>query len=163
GGRGRGREPAGRGGGAPSCARKCASGGVRCVPTGKRSSASSGPSWSPNERSCPHLPRIEVPDMSRVTTPIVVPAYNEVRRLPPSLERILEYAEARGCDFEVLVVDDGSTDGTAEAAAAVLARLGERGRVLRNPENLGKGASVRRGMLAARGAGGLFSDAGLPP
>ncbi|HKA28922.1 MAG TPA: dolichyl-phosphate beta-glucosyltransferase [Candidatus Binatia bacterium] len=99
--------------------------------------------------------------MSRVTTSIVVPAYNEVRRLPPSLERILEYAEARGCDFEVLVVDDGSTDGTAEAAAAVLARLGERGRVLRNPENLGKGASVRRGMLAARGARVLFSDADL--
>src|SRR5262249_55990579 len=130
---------------------------VRCVPTGKRSSASSGPSWSPNERSCHHLPRIEVPDMSRVTTSIVVPAYNEVRRLPPSLERILEYAEARGCDFEVLVVDDGST----EAAAAVLARLGERGRVLRNPKNLGKGASVRRGMLAARGARVLFSDADL--
>ena len=99
--------------------------------------------------------------MSRIVTSVVIPAYNEASRLPPSLARVVEYLEARGTCFEVLVVDDGSSDGTAEAAAAVLAPLGERGRVLRNPTNLGKGASVRRGMLAARGARVLFSDADL--
>jgi dolichyl-phosphate beta-glucosyltransferase len=92
---------------------------------------------------------------------IVIPAYNEAERLPPSLRRIITYLETRQVDAELLVVDDGSTDGTAAAAEAVLAALGERGRVLRNPRNLGKGASVRLGMMVARGTRVLFSDADL--
>jgi dolichyl-phosphate beta-glucosyltransferase len=99
--------------------------------------------------------------MSSPQLSVVIPAYNEFVRLPPSLERIVAYLDERGVDYELLVVDDGSTDGTAAAAEAVLAPLGARGRVLRNPQNLGKGASVRRGMLAARGARVLFSDADL--
>lgn len=99
--------------------------------------------------------------MNRVQTSIVVPAFNEVQRLPPSLERIIAYVRERGGSCEIIVVDDGSQDGTADAAAAVLAPLGEYGRVLRNPTNLGKGASVRRGMLAACGARVLFTDADL--
>jgi dolichyl-phosphate beta-glucosyltransferase len=73
----------------------------------------------------------------------------------------VEYLKAHGGEFEILVVDDGSTDGTPALAEAVLAPLHDRARVLRNPENMGKGASVRRGMLAARGARVLFSDADL--
>jgi dolichyl-phosphate beta-glucosyltransferase len=92
---------------------------------------------------------------------VVIPAYNEAQRLPATLLRIVEYLEAHGGEFEILVVDDGSTDGTPALAEAVLAPLHDRARVLRNPENLGKGASVRRGMLAARGARVLFSDADL--
>jgi dolichyl-phosphate beta-glucosyltransferase len=99
--------------------------------------------------------------MSSPTLSIVIPAYNEALRLPPSLARVIAYVEGRAIDYELLVVDDGSTDDTAAAAEAVLAPLGERGRVLRNDQNLGKGASVRRGMLAARGARVLFSDADL--
>src|SRR5262245_34945963 len=98
--------------------------------------------------------------MSTPKLSVVIPAYNEAVRLPPSLQRIVSHLADR-IDYEILVVDDGSTDGTAAAAEAVLAPLGPRGRVLRNPENLGKGASVRRGMLAARGARVLFSDADL--
>jgi dolichyl-phosphate beta-glucosyltransferase len=92
---------------------------------------------------------------------IVIPAYNEAGRLPASLDRIIDYFDAREVDYELLVVDDGSSDDTAGVAEAIVGRLGERGRVLRNPQNLGKGASVRRGMLAARGKRVLFSDADL--
>jgi dolichyl-phosphate beta-glucosyltransferase len=99
--------------------------------------------------------------MTVPTLSIVIPAYNEAERLPPSLRRIIAYLEGRGLDAEVVVVDDGSADGTAAAAEAALAVLGERGRVLRNAENRGKGASVRLGMLAARGTRVLFSDADL--
>lgn len=99
--------------------------------------------------------------MARTDLSIVIPAFNEVGRLPGSLDRILAFLEAGGREFEVLVVDDGSTDGTAEVAETRLARIGDRGRVLRNPRNLGKGASVRHGMLAACGARVLFTDADL--
>jgi dolichyl-phosphate beta-glucosyltransferase len=99
--------------------------------------------------------------MARTDLSIVIPAFNEVGRLPGSLDRIVDFLEAHQRDFEVLVVDDGSRDGTAEVAESRLARIGDRGRVLRNPRNLGKGASVRHGMLAARGALVLFTDADL--
>lgn len=87
---------------------------------------------------------------------IVVPAYNEARRLPATLDTLIRYLDARRFGFsEILVVDDGSTDDTA----AVAARPGIR--VLRNPGNRGKGYSVRRGMLEARGEWILFTDADL--
>ena len=87
---------------------------------------------------------------------VVVPAYNERARLPPTLRRIGAYLGGRA--HEIVVVDDGSTDGTAEAAhAAGVERLV----VLRNEGNRGKGYAVRRGMLAARGARRLMSDADL--
>jgi len=99
--------------------------------------------------------------MTPIDLSIVIPAYNEAGRLPASLDRIIAYFDAHEADYELLVVDDGSTDDTAGVAEAIVRRLGERGRVLRNPQNLGKGASVRRGMLAARGKRVLFSDADL--
>jgi dolichyl-phosphate beta-glucosyltransferase len=90
---------------------------------------------------------------------IVVPAYNEEERLVPSLGSISAYLDAAGIDAEILVVDDGSKDKTAELAAKVLA--GRRGRVLRNGENRGKGYSVRHGVLEARGRFVLLTDADL--
>lgn len=90
---------------------------------------------------------------------IVVPAYNEERRLPATLVRIAEYVASRSLDAEVLVVDDGSTDGTARVAAEGL--KGARGRLLRNPGNRGKGYSVRRGVLEAAGRWVLLTDADL--
>lgn len=89
---------------------------------------------------------------------VVIPAYNEAERLGPSLERVAGYLGERGAEYEILVVDDGSTDGTA----AVAAGYEDRGvRVLRQPRNLGKGAAVRRGVLASRGRRVLVSDADL--
>jgi dolichyl-phosphate beta-glucosyltransferase len=87
---------------------------------------------------------------------IVVPAYNEARRLPSTLDTLTRYVEAHRFGFaEILVVDDGSTDDTA----AVANRPGVR--LLRNPGNRGKGYSVRHGMLEARGEWILFTDADL--
>jgi len=90
---------------------------------------------------------------------VVIPAYNEEARLDSSLSGILDYLDARRIHAEVLVVDDGSTDGTARIAAE---KLGHRpGGVLSNDENRGKGYSVRRGVLEARGRWILMSDADL--
>jgi dolichyl-phosphate beta-glucosyltransferase len=92
---------------------------------------------------------------------IIVPAYNEEARLPETLRRIEEYVERTGWDFhEILVVDDGSRDGTFAAASAFAADNGNI-RVLRNPGNRGKGYSVRHGMLEAKGEWCLFTDADL--
>ena len=96
---------------------------------------------------------------------VVIPAYNEEKRLPASLERIAAYLSRTGMDaVEVLVVNDGSRDRTlavAHEAAGLFARIGAAYRVLDNPGNRGKGYSVRRGMRAARGDWVLFSDADL--
>jgi dolichyl-phosphate beta-glucosyltransferase len=92
---------------------------------------------------------------------IVIPAYNEQDRLPKTLRRIEEYLHENAWTFhEIIVVDDGSTDATAETAEA-FASENPHVRVLRNPGNRGKGYSVRHGMLEARGEWRLFSDADL--
>ncbi|HJQ97907.1 MAG TPA: dolichyl-phosphate beta-glucosyltransferase [Candidatus Polarisedimenticolaceae bacterium] len=90
---------------------------------------------------------------------IVVPAYNEEARLPATLAEIAAWMEARQLDAEILVVDDGSRDRTAEIAGEAL--RGRRGRVLRNGENRGKGYSVRHGVLEAAGRFVLLTDADL--
>lgn len=92
---------------------------------------------------------------------IVIPAYNERRRLGRSLERIRDYARRSDTRIEIVVVDDGSTDGTAEVAQAFAdeddAFAGVS--VLVNRNNRGKGFSVRRGILHARGDIVLMCDA----
>ena len=101
--------------------------------------------------------------MARLPEPflsIVIPAYNEETQLPRALESIGAYAASKSFPLEVLVVDDGSRDGTA-AAATRLAETWPFVRLLRNPGNCGKGYSVRHGMLEAAGRVALFTDADL--
>ncbi len=91
---------------------------------------------------------------------VVIPAYNEEKRLPPTLDRAAAYFDARHPDWEPVVVDDGSSDRTADVAEAFL-RGRPRGRVIRLPANRGKGGALRAGMQAARGEWVLFMDADL--
>jgi dolichyl-phosphate beta-glucosyltransferase len=92
---------------------------------------------------------------------IIVPAFNEEARLPDTLRRMEQYFSHGEWSFhEILVVDDGSRDGTVAAASACAAE-NPNVRVLRNPGNRGKGFAVRHGMLEARGDSCLFSDADL--
>jgi glycosyltransferase involved in cell wall biosynthesis len=91
---------------------------------------------------------------------IVIPAVNEERRLPETLERVHAYLAATGETAEVIVVDDGSTDRTTGVVEDASRRFPEI-RGIRNPENHGKGFAVRQGMLDARGKIALFTDADL--
>jgi dolichyl-phosphate beta-glucosyltransferase len=87
---------------------------------------------------------------------IIIPAYNEEPRLAHSLEKALSWLADHDQDFEIIVVDDGSTDATV----AVAHGFADRGiRVLSLPRNQGKGAAVRQGILASDGQRVLISDA----
>jgi len=96
--------------------------------------------------------------MNTKTLSIIVPAYNESMRIGRTLSRIRSYFNRKKISYEVIVVDDGSTDGTAEVARGFRSGV-ENLRVLINEENKGKGFSVQRGMLAASGEHRLFMDA----
>ena len=89
---------------------------------------------------------------------VVIPAYNEERRIGATLARIVEYLERRSLDFEVLVVDDGSLDGTVKVVDVYREHSTTS---LRHPRNLGKGAAVRTGLAASRGEWVLITDADL--
>jgi glycosyltransferase involved in cell wall biosynthesis len=91
---------------------------------------------------------------------IVIPALNEARRLPKTLDQIHAYLVQRHLRAEVLVVDDGSKDNTREIVENLTGRFPEL-RLLSNGRHRGKGFSVRHGMLEARGEIALFSDADL--
>jgi dolichyl-phosphate beta-glucosyltransferase len=90
----------------------------------------------------------------------IIPAYNEGARLGSTLGRVLNYIAAQRWDAEVLVVNDGSRDQTADLVRAC-AQTHPQLRLIENPGNRGKGYSVRNGMLNARGDVLVFSDADL--
>jgi dolichyl-phosphate beta-glucosyltransferase len=91
---------------------------------------------------------------------VVMPAFNETHRLPETLSQIRPYLRERFPKHEVIVVDDGSTDGTADLVRRS-AKDWPQLKVLVQPRNMGKGAAVKRGMLAATGDLVLFMDADL--
>lgn len=91
---------------------------------------------------------------------IIIPAYNEAKRLGSTLERVLHYVTSQEWDAEVIVVNDGSRDCTPELVSEAAVRFPCL-RLISNPGNRGKGYSVRNGMLNANGELLLFSDADL--
>lgn len=98
--------------------------------------------------------------MTDLSYSIIIPAYNESERLAVSLPKVQDYVDASGLQAEIIVVNDGSTDDTAEVVRR-FARLHPDVRLLENPGNRGKGYSVRNGMLNATGDVMLFTDADL--
>ena len=89
---------------------------------------------------------------------VIIPAYNERRRLPKTLAALAEFLNASRIDYRVMVADDGSRDGTAKLTNG----LGPRFSTLRLEQNAGKGCAVRTAMLAATGQVVAFTDADLP-
>jgi dolichyl-phosphate beta-glucosyltransferase len=94
---------------------------------------------------------------------LVLPAYNEERRLGASLRKLSEYLQGKGDECEIIVVDDGSTDSTVEMAHSWAAAMpdGVRLRLLSHYHNRGKGAAVKTGCLAASGRFIVFTDVDL--
>ena len=91
---------------------------------------------------------------------IVIPAYNEHRRIGETLRRVLDYIHEQRWSAEVVVVNDGSRDDTAD----IISRFADENpevRLVNNPGNQGKGFAVRNGMLNAHGQTLLFTDADL--
>jgi len=91
---------------------------------------------------------------------IVIPAYNESGRIPATLRSVLDCIRKHNWNAEIIVVDDGSRDKTAEVVRAVAAQAPEV-RMIQNPGNRGKGYSVRNGILQALGEVVMFTDADL--
>lgn len=91
---------------------------------------------------------------------IIIPAYNEEKRLLPTLNKICAYLSNQGFPYEIIVVDDGSTDDTLQMVRN-FASSEENVVILVNGQNSGKGYSVKKGMLSARGKYVFFTDADL--
>lgn len=104
--------------------------------------------WISKQPANPHI----------VDISIIVPCYNEERRLPSTLIDMIDYLESRQANYEIIVVDDGSTDGTADLAKK-FERIKPQINLIRSPKNYGKGHAVRLGVLSAHGKLILFADA----
>ncbi len=93
---------------------------------------------------------------------IIIPAYNEQTRVGDSIRQVLEYIEKEKSAAELIVVDDGSQDATAEVAEKICAEFpAVSTKVIRYEENRGKGYAIKTGLLASVGDIALFSDADL--
>jgi dolichyl-phosphate beta-glucosyltransferase len=94
---------------------------------------------------------------------LVIPAYNERNRIEACLDSVAAWRASKpgGWDWEVLLVDDGSSDATPSVAARAAAEVGLPLRILRHERNRGKGAAIRTGVLASEGDPVLVSDTDL--
>lgn len=113
---------------------------------------------SPSSRPC-YIPL----NLMSASLSVVIPAYNEAARLGNTIRAVVDYMREHAPEGEVIVVDDGSSDQTAELARQTFADAAGnlRTSVITYKSNLGKGRAVRLGLLAARSDVTLFSDADL--
>jgi dolichyl-phosphate beta-glucosyltransferase len=95
---------------------------------------------------------------TQVDISIVIPAYNEERRLPPTLIDMIDYFDRQPFSYEILVVDDGSRDATGEVVRK-FERVRQQVKLIQLPKNQGKGHAVRLGVLNTHGKHVLFADA----
>lgn len=93
-----------------------------------------------------------------ISLSVVVPAYNEYRRLPVTLMEMIDYLDAQEISYEIIIVDDGSTDGTM-GLVSKFEKIRTQVRLIRLPRNYGKGHAVRLGILNAKGSKVMFADA----
>lgn len=91
---------------------------------------------------------------------VIIPAYNEEKRLGDSLIRISQYLEKRYKEYEIIVVNDGSSDRTRQIAEGLKRQI-QNLRIISNSKNMGKGYSVKRAILSSKGDIILFTDADL--
>jgi dolichyl-phosphate beta-glucosyltransferase len=101
-----------------------------------------------------------MPDPNGIFLSVVIPAYNEEKRLAETLHKIQDHLKGQNYSWEIILVDDGSTDGTLRVAEESFKGV-PNSKILTRANNLGKGCSVREGVLKARGQYILFSDADL--
>jgi dolichyl-phosphate beta-glucosyltransferase len=118
------------------------------------------------ETESPAVPPADAPAPDgRPFLSLVVPAYNEERRLGPTLASIFSYFASRPYSTEVIIVSDGSADGTSRIAQEAISRLGQdgnvRGQFYEYQPNAGKGRAVRTGVGRTRGRFVGFTDADL--
>ncbi len=115
--------------------------------------------WTLADYNLPHLPELPASkQQSGVYLSVVIPAYNEADRLPETLRAVFSWLKNKDFSYEVLVINDGSTDRMLELLKEEFA--GTPGfQAWSLPQNMGKGAAVREGMLLARGEYRLFMDA----
>ncbi len=99
-------------------------------------------------------------EIKEIELSVIVPAYNEAARISPGVQTIMDYLRSGGWSWELIVVDDGSADETAEKVQQVIAAE-PRARLIQYRPNRGKGFAVRTGVLAATGTWIVFLDADL--
>ena len=99
-------------------------------------------------------------DKSKNFISIVIPVYNEEKRIGSFLSSVINYVNKKDFSYEVVIVDDGSRDATTSIVKSLLdEKLPDKYKILKLPVNLGKGAAIRRGMLESNGEYIFFLDA----
>ena len=98
---------------------------------------------------------------SKRSVSVIIPAYNEEQRIASTITRVIEYFSGRGQEYEIIVVDDGSTDKTLDIIKRECHNRVKNLHFLYNIKNMGKGFSIKRGMMFARGEIAFFTDADL--
>jgi len=96
--------------------------------------------------------------MSEILLSVIIPAFNEEKRIPQTLIDIDAYLRKQEYGYEIIVVDDGSSDGTVGVVEDMMNEIRNL-KLIENKKNQGKGYSVRRGMIEAGGRFRLFTDA----